>query len=268
MLHSGPLPTFPHPGGPHRTRDGISWESRSDRKSVCWPITLFWPKYSSSEFGLSASAKGLFKVSKLLRDILCDAFDVSSFGTETWVSVPAVPGSTSLGKLRFNPLLAATAAACLLDMNPLLSLETGVWLLLVWNKENTGALEDEPASVLLTAEKVESGSVVTRGFFRGGSSGGYFTLWLLSATLSWRHASRCPLIVAALKSLKQTGHCTMPVAVDGLSFAMLVPAKRLTFDHVINLTWRANVGNVFNKVERHYFWTIFLRYTRSIFIYP
>lgn len=60
----------------------------------------------------------------------------------------------------------------------------------------------------------------------------------------------------------------MPVAVDVLSFAMLVPAKRLTFDHVINLTWRANVGNVFNKVERHYFWTIFLRYTRSIFIYP
>lgn len=247
MLHR-PLPTFPHPGGPHRIKDGISWESRSDRKSVCWPVTWLWPKYSSSVFGLSISAKGLSIVSRVRGDKWFGAFRVCLFDPEAWFSVPAGPGSASLGKLRFNGLLtAAVTSLCLPEHNPLRSLWTETLLLLVWNSENTAvpAMEELASVFWLTVGMGGSVSALMRDFFNGGSLPCVVD-GLLSVTLFSRHTSRCPLMVVAVKSLKQTGHCTESGGVDVISFAMLIPAKHLTFNHVTHLTWpHAGFGKLF-----------------------
>lgn len=222
-------PTFPHPGGPHRIRDGISWVSRRDRRSVCWPTTLFWPKYSSSVFGLSISARGLFIVSSVRADKPLDDFKVCWSDPEAWLSGPAGPGSASLGTLRFNPLLAAV---CLPELDPLHSLWAETLLLLGWKNESTAddgvpAMEEvELATGLLTVAVGVTASPLMRDFFGGGSLSSFADRLLPSVSVFCRHTSRCPLIVAALKSLKQTGHCTESGAVGVISFAMLIPAKR------------------------------------------
>lgn len=246
-------PTFPHPGGPQRIRDGISWEFRSDRKSVCWPTTLLWPKYSSSVFGLSISAKGLSIASSIRGDKSFDVFKVCPFDPEVWlfeVSVPAGPGSASLSRVRLIPLLTAVAAVCLLESDTLRSFRAEALLLLAWNREKTAgdgvaAEEEEEEEELATALLTAGGgaSALMRVFFSGGSLSSAVD-GLLSVTVFNRHTSRCPLIVAGLKSFKQTGHCTESRAVDVISLAMLIPAKLLTFNHVTKHCFEMNCWEV------------------------
>lgn len=223
LHHIGFFFTFPHPGGPHKIRDGISQDSSRDRKRVCWPTILFWPKYSSSVLGLRISAKGFSIVRSVRGEIFCVVFtDERLFG----VSVHGFPASASVGKLRLTPLMRPPEAAALS------SLWTAPLLLLAWNRENTAgccvpAIEEEPLTGLLTPGLGRPCSgLVVRDFFTGGP------LSPAVSTLFSKHASRCPLIVADSKSLKQTGHWTRLGAADVISFAMLVPAKRGTLNHM------------------------------------
>ncbi len=97
--------------------------------------------------------------------------------------------------------------------------------------------EKELAAVLLTSGGAASARM--RDFFNGGSLSAAVD-GLRSVAGFSRHTSRCPLIVAGLKSFKQTGHCTESGAAEVISLAMLVPAKLLTFNHVTKHRFEVN----------------------------
>lgn len=205
-------------------KDGISWDSSSDRKSVCWPITLFCPKYSSSVSGLSESARGLPIINKLHGDNL--DLTECEVDPETWLSGPTT-GSDSLSKLRLIPLLKKF---CLPADNPLRSFWGETLLLLFWKTENIPdgcepTLLLWPEAVLFTEGAGGFVSELTRGFFDGGSL--FDVLDCLSQELFLsRHTSRCRLMVVGVKSFRQTGHCTEAGAGDVISVAMMIAAKQ------------------------------------------
>lgn len=222
---TAPALTFPHPGGPHRITDGISCDSRSDRRRVCWPTALLWPKYSSRVFGLSASARGLFDANNA-RD---------SSGSMGALEIPASGSWLLCGVLdvslsgRFSPRLRAGAVGLFSWLEtPSLGSLARSFPLLVWNRENT---TEDCESAMEEEEEEEpgwlTGSAPVRHFLASGGPVSTVEDGLQSDAPSSRHASRCPLMSSFVKSLKQTGHRTDSAA------AMLIPARcGLTRGHV------------------------------------
>lgn len=149
--------TFPHPGGPHRMREGTSCDWSRARSSVCSPNTLFCPKYSSRVQGLIFSARGLSELSSFSASALI-CFRVSE----------AEPGCVGLSGALLGDAVTRDRPAlvdCLDDASDLL-------LLLLLNSENTaaGGRVGFISGPLVPAAQPLLASLLTRDLLAGGSS--------------------------------------------------------------------------------------------------